>query len=55
MNNERHVLREWQKEETLTAAGEKAELSPSSNINESSMDESIAARGTALRLSIERW
>ena len=39
----------------LTAAGEKSELSPSSNINESSMDESIATRGTARRLAVEWW
>ncbi len=46
---------ERQKEETLTAAGSKSELSPSSNINESSMDESIATRGTARRLGVEQW
>ena len=39
----------------LTAAGEKSELFPSSNINESSMDESIATRGTARRLGVKRW
>ena len=38
----------------LTAAGEKSELPPSSNINESSMDESIATRGIARRLGAEQ-